>query len=149
MKSQEENVCAISDYEIETIDSRFDALYECCNKMEPVSSYINVLEVEFNNRDEGAEYFNIDLFKKRLCDVEHTVMNYFNKFGVDRFEASSALYYNRVLYEVYNTTKFEIRYFTCIELANPFIKKCNYNNDIFQLAKVFNAHHQVVHTPYF
>lgn len=148
MKSQEQNVSSISDNEIETIDSRFDALYECCSKMEPVSSYINALEVEFNNREQAPKYFNIDLFKKRLCEIEHTVTNYFNKFGIDKFKASSTLYYNRVLYEVHNTTKFEIRYFTCVELANPFIKKCNYK-DALQLAKVFNAHYQVVHTPYF
>jgi hypothetical protein len=149
MKFHEENVDSISNIEINRIDDRINALYICCDKIEPISSCINELEVEFNNRVHGAsKYFNINSFEKRLCEMENTITSYFNKFGVDRLTFLSGAFKNRMIYEVHNTTKFEIRYFTCIELANPFIKKWNRNN-AFQLAKVFNCHHQVVHTPYF
>jgi hypothetical protein len=138
----------ISQNEIEKIDKRFEVLYDCCNKMEPVASSINELEVEFTNREYSHGFFDIISFRQKLDKIERIVTDYFNRMGVDRLKITTGLYFDRMLYEVHNTTKFEIRYFTCMELANPFIKE-NKNNDAFQLAKVFYPHRQIVHTPFF
>lgn len=82
----------------------------------------------------------------KLTDLEKTIEYDFNKFAVDREKALSAYYYNTMIFEVHNTTIFKIRYFSCKDLANASMVG---KKDEFKLAKVFNTHHETIHTPYF
>jgi hypothetical protein len=148
-KEELQPVDYISENDIVKIGERIDAIYMNCN-MEPVASYIDELSMEFDNRCyESLKSFNLTYFKKKLTELEITIDNYFNRSGVNREKALSGIFNNRMMYEVHNTTKFEIRCFSCIELANPFIHKKLKEKSEFQLAKVFNNHYEVVHTPYF
>ena len=84
-----------------------------------------------------------------MTELEITIENYFDRLGVNREKALSGIFDNKMMYEVHNTTKFQIRCFSCIELANGFIKRGMKAKNVFQLAKVFNKHYEIVHTPYF
>jgi hypothetical protein len=139
----------ISKSDIVRIDERIDALYMSCN-LEPIASYINELSIEFSNRgDESLKFFNLTSFKKKVTELEITIENYFDRLGVNRVKALSGIFDNRMMYEVHNTTKFQIRCFSCIELANGFIKREMKAKNVFKLAKVFNNHYETMHTPYF
>jgi hypothetical protein len=144
--SKESILDCVSAYNINEIEKRIDALHSSCD-IQPIPSYIIELSREFDNRNMVAsKYFNLGFFKDKLLDLEKTIELDFNRFGMDRQKALSGGHYNRMLFEVHNVTTFTIRYFSCRELANTFIGG---NKDEFKLAKVFNAHHEMVHTLYF